>query len=80
MLNNWCKVDGALSGVNVASTVELSRETGMNIIASGGVKGVEDVEALLRAGGVYGVILGKALYEGRLSIPDAVEAVKRYAH
>ena len=68
--------DGALFGVNAAATSKLAAATGMNIIASGGVSGIEDVRALIGCGNVYGVILGKALYEGRLSLKEAIELVK----
>lgn len=63
--------DGALSGVNVAETVRMG-ETGLNIIASGGVRDIRDIRAL-KEQGVYGVILGRALYTGTLSFKDAFE-------
>ncbi len=66
--------DGALTGVNVQETVRMG-ETGLNIIASGGVRGIEDVRAL-RAQGVYGVILGRALYAGTLSLKEAREVAR----
>ena len=63
--------DGALSGVNVEETVRMG-ETGLNIIASGGVRDLSDLRAL-QAQGVYGVILGRALYTGAISLRDAFE-------
>lgn len=63
--------DGALSGVNVEETVRMG-ETGLNIIASGGVRDLSDLRAL-QAQGVYGVILGRALYTGAISLRDASE-------
>ena len=63
--------DGALSGVNVEETVRMG-ETGLNIIASGGVRDLNDLRAL-QAQGVYGVILGRALYTGAISLKDAFE-------
>ena len=66
--------DGALTGVNVAETVRMG-ETGLNIIASGGVRGAEDVRAL-GAQGVYGVILGRALYTGALTLKEAFEVIR----
>ena len=63
--------DGALSGVNVEETVRMG-ETGLNIIASGGVRDLNDLRAL-QAQGVYGVILGRALYTGAISLKDASE-------
>ena len=62
--------DGALSGVNVEETVRMG-ETGLNIIASGGVKSLDDLRAL-QARGVYGAILGRAIYTGDLSLASAV--------
>lgn len=63
--------DGALAGVNVAESVRMS-ETGLNIIASGGVRSIDDVRAL-NAQGVYGVILGRALYTGAITMKEAIE-------
>ena len=63
--------DGALSGVNVEETVRMG-ETGLNIIASGGVRDLNDLRAL-QAQSVYGVILGRALYTGAISLKDAFE-------
>ena len=63
--------DGALAGVNVAETVRTC-ETGLNIIASGGVRDLNDIRAL-KEQGVYGVILGRALYTGALTFKDAFE-------
>lgn len=66
--------DGELGGVNVAATAELARQTGLSVIASGGVSGLADVIALRAAGGVAGVVLGKALYEGRIDLAEALKA------
>ena len=63
--------DGELEGVNVAATRELARETGLLVIASGGVRSLDDVKAL-RGGDVAGVILGKALYEGLIDLATAL--------
>ncbi len=64
--------DGTLQGPAVAATVRLARETGLRVIASGGVSGPEDVAALRRhaADGVEGVVVGRALYEGRVRLGD----------
>lgn len=66
--------DGMLSGPNVAATKKLTEETGMDVIASGGVSCMEDLEALCQ-NGIRGAIIGKALYEKRV---DLSEAVRRY--
>ena len=65
--------DGALSGANVLKTAELQKNTKLNVIASGGVASVDDIKAL-KAAGIYGAILGKALYEGALDLRDALKA------
>jgi phosphoribosylformimino-5-aminoimidazole carboxamide ribotide isomerase len=64
--------DGASSGVNVAATAELARQTGLSIIASGGVVSLEDVRRVRQAG-LAGVIIGRALYEEHLRLEDALE-------
>ena len=60
--------DGMLSGVNVDATVELARALSIPVIASGGVKNLDDVKALceIEAEGIMGAITGRALYEGTL--------------
>jgi phosphoribosylformimino-5-aminoimidazole carboxamide ribotide isomerase len=60
--------DGMLQGVNVQETENLCRETGIKVIASGGVSSVEDIQALWdrRDSGIEGVILGKALYDKKI--------------
>ena len=58
--------DGMLGGVNVAATSALAARLTTPVVASGGVAGVEDVRALRAAGNIAGVIVGRALYDGRL--------------
>jgi phosphoribosylformimino-5-aminoimidazole carboxamide ribotide isomerase len=65
--------DGELVGVNVAGTAELARATGLQVIASGGVGSLADVIALRETGAVAGVILGKAMYEGRIDVAAALK-------
>ena len=60
--------DGTLSGVNVEFTSQIAKASGINTIASGGVN---DIQALKRAGDVYGAIVGKAYYEGMLDLKEA---------
>ena len=71
--------DGALTGVNANATAELARETTIPIIASGGVKGIEDIRACSQFAhfGIDGVIIGRALYDGRLSLKDALKVVAK---
>jgi len=69
--------DGALSGVNVTATAELAAAVSIPVIASGGLKGLEDLSALQAASApIAGVISGRALYDGRL---DPLKALKSLA-
>lgn len=67
--------DGMLIGPNIEAIKEMATRTSLPVIASGGVSGVEDIKALktLESSGVIGVIAGKALYEGRLTVKEAYE-------
>ncbi len=62
--------DGMLSGVNVEFTREVQKASGVETIASGGVKDIEDIEALMDSG-IDGVIIGKAFYEGTIDLREA---------
>lgn len=64
--------DGVLAGPDVAGALALQR-VGASVIASGGVASAGDVRTACDAG-LAGVIVGRALYEGRLSVPEALEA------
>jgi phosphoribosylformimino-5-aminoimidazole carboxamide ribotide isomerase len=67
--------DGMLTGPNFHSTAELITATDVPIIASGGVSGLEDVRHC-RQIGCGGVIIGKAYYEGRLDLAEAIKAAQ----
>ena len=71
--------DGLLKGCNIDATVELARHTDLPVIASGGVKGIDDIRILaLHAGdGIEGVITGRALYDGRLDLAAAIAMATR---
>ncbi|MGC6512216.1 MAG: 1-(5-phosphoribosyl)-5-[(5-phosphoribosylamino)methylideneamino]imidazole-4-carboxamide isomerase [Parvibaculales bacterium] len=60
--------DGLLKGVNIESTAQLAAAISIPVVASGGLAGIEDVEALLayEHTGIIGAISGRALYDGRL--------------
>ena len=66
--------DGTLSGVNVEATARLARESGINVVASGGVSSIEDIKALLpyEKDGIEGVIVGKSIYTGSLDLKEAI--------
>lgn len=68
--------DGMLSGPNVPYTKMLAKETGLDVIASGGVSSMEDLENLYE-NGIQGVIIGKALYEKRIYLPEAIARYER---
>ena len=65
--------DGDLSGVNAQATAKLGKESGMNIIASGGVSSLLDIVSLYDLG-LYGAIAGKSLYTGALDLRTAIIA------
>jgi len=66
--------DGTLEGVNVEQTCMIARESGLRVTASGGVSSLLDLERLqsARACGLDSVIVGKALYEGRFTLEEAL--------
>lgn len=69
-------IDGTLQGVDLASTEQVARAFGGDVIYSGGVATLDDVRALakLRHRGLRGVIVGRALYGGRFTLADARRA------
>ncbi|MBN1452622.1 MAG: 1-(5-phosphoribosyl)-5-[(5-phosphoribosylamino)methylideneamino] imidazole-4-carboxamide isomerase [Anaerolineales bacterium] len=74
----WCvltdvKHDGIGTGVDVGSAVELQEKIGLQVVASGGVSTLEDVRKV-KSAGLAGVIIGRALYEGSLSLRAAIAA------
>ena len=69
--------DGALTGVNVEATAQLAATSAIPVIASGGVASVEDIAALRAAAApIEGVIIGRALYDGRIAPAEALAAAK----
>ena len=68
------KRDGTLKGPNIESTKELAVQSGLAVIASGGVASLGDISALkeVEPFGVDSVITGKALYDGRLDLAEAI--------
>ncbi|GGF31679.1 1-(5-phosphoribosyl)-5-[(5-phosphoribosylamino) methylideneamino] imidazole-4-carboxamide isomerase [Halobacillus andaensis] len=67
--------DGMLQGPNVEEIVRLGTETGVDVIASGGIKGIEDLQELRKyqAQNVIGSIVGKALYTNRIQLTEALQ-------
>ncbi|KLE34935.1 1-(5-phosphoribosyl)-5-[(5-phosphoribosylamino)methylideneamino]imidazole-4-carboxamide isomerase [Aurantiacibacter luteus] len=71
--------DGLLKGCNVEATVDLARSVDIPVIASGGVKGLDDIRmlAIHADEGIEGVITGRALYEGKLDLATAIAMASR---
>jgi len=67
--------DGLLQGLNVAATAALARAVRIPVIASGGVGGIADLKSLMaaRETNIEGVIVGRALYDGRLDASEALQ-------
>jgi phosphoribosylformimino-5-aminoimidazole carboxamide ribotide isomerase len=70
--------DGMLSGPNIEATAALAEGLTTPVIASGGVSSLGDLKALKAraASGIAGVICGRALYDGRIDLGAALEALK----
>ena len=70
--------DGMLQGINVEQTCHIARESGLRVTASGGVSSLEDIRRVAErsACGIDSLIVGKALYERRFSLKEAIEAVE----
>jgi phosphoribosylformimino-5-aminoimidazole carboxamide ribotide isomerase len=73
------KRDGMGTGVNIEATKELAKAVSIPVIASGGVAAIADIENLLSIKDceIYGVIIGRALYNGAVSLEDAIKASKK---
>lgn len=67
--------DGMMSGPNIAAMAEMQSHVDVPVIASGGVTTVENVRQLAEAG-LAGAIIGRALYEGAITLPDALAAAE----
>ena len=68
--------DGMLTGPNLESTRELAEHCMIPVIASGGVGSIKDIEDLSELP-ITGIITGRALYENKFTVPEAIEALKR---
>jgi phosphoribosylformimino-5-aminoimidazole carboxamide ribotide isomerase len=67
--------DGTLKGPNLEATDNLNQKVGCNVIASGGIKDIEDIKVLTSMK-LYGAIIGKALYSSRVSLKMAIAVGK----
>ncbi|RME42378.1 MAG: 1-(5-phosphoribosyl)-5-[(5-phosphoribosylamino)methylideneamino]imidazole-4-carboxamide isomerase [Chloroflexi bacterium] len=70
--------DGTMRGPDVAGTRRLAAETGLKVIASGGVASINDVKALKAQEkvGVEGIVIGQALYTGAIDLEEAIEVAE----
>ena len=68
--------DGGLSGANIEDTVDLARVTGLQVIASGGISQLLEIERLARSGVIAGAIIGMALYQKRFTLAEALIAAR----
>jgi len=69
--------DGTLLGPNIKDTKEILKKTGLKVIASGGISSLADIIKLqkLKGDGLSGIIIGKALYEGKFTLSQAIKLV-----
>lgn len=65
--------DGMLTGPDIETSTRLSRQTGLAVLASGGVSSLDDIRQLARAG-VEGTVVGRALYTGAVDLAEAIAA------
>ncbi|GKX66945.1 1-(5-phosphoribosyl)-5-[(5-phosphoribosylamino)methylideneamino]imidazole-4-carboxamide isomerase [Inconstantimicrobium mannanitabidum] len=68
--------DGTLNGVNIEMLKKFKEEVTSNVIASGGIRDIQDINALIKMN-IYGAITGKAIYSGKLDLKEAIEASKK---
>lgn len=68
--------DGTLTGVNAGASSLLANAVSIPVIASGGVKDIDDIHAVKSAGNLEGVVTGRAIYDGRLDLKAALEVAK----
>ena len=67
--------DGTLKGPNIKAIKAFLKETGLEVIGSGGISSLDDLRRLklLEKSGLVGIIIGKALYEGKFTLPQALK-------
>jgi phosphoribosylformimino-5-aminoimidazole carboxamide ribotide isomerase len=67
--------DGMLQGINLEKIKEIINFSNIPLIASGGVTSIEDIQNLkkLAGSGLSGIIIGKAIYENKISLPEAIK-------
>ena len=68
--------DGGLAGVNIDDTITLAQQTGLNIIASGGLSQLAQIEQLAQSQAIAGAVIGMALYQNKISLGAALRAAR----
>jgi len=68
--------DGSMIGVNIHDTVALARNTGLKVIASGGISKMIEIQQLAHSHAIAGVVIGMALYRDEISLQEAILAAK----
>jgi phosphoribosylformimino-5-aminoimidazole carboxamide ribotide isomerase len=68
--------DGSLKGVNIKETVAIAQNTGLKVIASGGISRMIEIQELAYSHAVAGVVIGMALYKDEISLQEALAAAK----
>ncbi len=71
--------DGMMTGPNMQGIKDVLKATNLEVIASGGISSIDDIKRLkmLEGDGLEGVIIGKALYEGRIDLAQAIEEAEK---
>lgn len=70
-------LDGSMTGVDLEASIELARISGLNIIVGGGIGSLEDVLECYNNEGINGVIIGKALYTGKVDLKNALRSASQ---
>ncbi|NVJ70034.1 MAG: tRNA-dihydrouridine synthase, partial [Alphaproteobacteria bacterium] len=68
--------DGTLTGVNAEASSDLAKAVSIPVIASGGVKDLDDIHRVANVGNLEGVVTGRAIYDGRLNLQQALLVAK----
>ena len=71
--------DGVLAGPNIEATARLAASTAIPVIASGGVSSLDDLLAIQAIGTIEGAISGRALYDGRINLEEALSSLRERA-
>ncbi len=70
--------DGVLTGSNVQASAQLAQDTGLNVIVSGGVASLDDIRQAhaFTDWGISGIIIGRALYDGKIDLKEAYQLIR----